>query len=125
MDLLLYQLTFSLIKLLFLFPCFLLVYFRAFTPGTEGQQVLLVDYSWHRAAATQVLDTGIFAEKEHTKTSAAQDDFLLMGLKGKNNFPLPGPLLHLAPISAPKRVRFCSRLNASVHNAGKCSVSTL
>lgn len=84
-----------------------------------------MDYSWHRAAATQVLDTGIFAEKEHTKTSAAQDDFLLMGLKGKNNFPLPGPLLHLAPISAPKRVRFCSRLNASVHNAGKCSVSTL
>lgn len=78
MDLSLYQLTFPLSKLLlFLFPYFSLVYFRAFTPGTEGQQVLFVNYSWHREAAAQISDTGIFAEKERTKSSAAQDEFLL------------------------------------------------
>ena len=78
MDLLLYQLTFPLIKLLlFLFPYFPLVYFRAFTPGTEGQHMLFVDYSWHRKAAARTLDAGVFAEKEHRKTSAAQDGFLL------------------------------------------------
>lgn len=39
--------------------------------------MLFVDCSGHREAAARILGTGIFAEKEHTKTSAAQDDFLL------------------------------------------------
>lgn len=76
MDLLLYQLTFILIKL-FLFLSFLLVYFRTFTPGTEGQQVLFMDYSWHREAAVWILGAGTFTEKKHSKTCAAQNYFLL------------------------------------------------
>lgn len=63
--------------LLFLFPYFLLVYFRAFTPATEGRRVLFVDCSGHREATARFLDTGVFVEKEHTKPSAAQGDFLL------------------------------------------------
>lgn len=59
----------------FSLPLSFLVYVRAFTP-TEGQQVPFVQYSWHREATARTLDTDIFAEKEHTKTSAARD-FLL------------------------------------------------
>lgn len=80
MDLLLYQLTFLLNKLfLFLFPSFLPVYFRTFTPGTEGQQVLFVDYSWHREAAVWILDAGTFTEKKHSKTSA--ENYFLFSLQ--------------------------------------------
>lgn len=77
MDLLLYQPTFLLSKcFIFLFPSFLLVYFRTFTSGAERQRVLFVDYSWHREVAVWILDAGIFTEKKHSETSAAQNYFL-------------------------------------------------
>ncbi|RMC15080.1 hypothetical protein DUI87_07260 [Hirundo rustica rustica] len=45
-----------------------------FTPGTEGQQVLFMDYSWHREAVVWILDAEEVEEEEKVKEEEKEEE---------------------------------------------------